>query len=452
MTTERQKKMKWWQLSLFGVGCTIGTGFFLGSSLAISTGGPLVLVDFVLAAIGTYLVFDALSKMAAGNPQKGAFRAYAKQAYGRWAGFSVGWGYWFSEMLIMGSQLTALSIFTRFWFPHIPLWVFASLYSVLGLGIVLLGTEGLNRLEDGFAVIKISAILMFLLIAAAVWLGWIDGGNADGFAQSTTAYLPRGISGLWAALIFAFYAFGGIEVMSFMAVKLRNPQEMPKAGKVMIVLLAVIYVLSIAFAVSMVSWKAFDSKESPFVIALKGYHLPFVSDLFNGALIIAGFSTMAASLFGVTTILVTLAKDGDAPRMFAREGKLKVPAPAFGLTVGGVVVSIVLSLLMPKHVYEYITTGAGIMLLYNWFFIIVSARRITDVSMVDQWKHFTGMTLILLAVFGTVFDKNSRPGLFISLLFVIIIAFAAFKMRSFRQRNRARRDKRGLLKRYKPNP
>ncbi len=110
--------MKWWQLSLFGIGCTIGTGFFLGSSIAIKMTGPAILIAFIIAAMGTYLVFDGLAKMTVKDPQPGGFRTYAKQAFGRWAGFSSGWVYWTSEVLIMGSQMTALSIFSRFWFQR----------------------------------------------------------------------------------------------------------------------------------------------------------------------------------------------------------------------------------------------------------------------------------------------------------------------------------------------
>lgn len=36
--------LKWWQLSLVGVGCTIGTGFFLGSAIGIET--PVLLSSF----------------------------------------------------------------------------------------------------------------------------------------------------------------------------------------------------------------------------------------------------------------------------------------------------------------------------------------------------------------------------------------------------------------------
>lgn len=77
--TEEEDKLKWWQLSLLGIAGTIGTGYFLGSGLAISMGGPAVLLAYILAAIGTYVVFDALAQMTAEDPEQGSFRSYAKK-------------------------------------------------------------------------------------------------------------------------------------------------------------------------------------------------------------------------------------------------------------------------------------------------------------------------------------------------------------------------------------
>ncbi|WP_071459836.1 amino acid permease [Bacillus massilinigeriensis] len=416
------KKLQWWQLSIIGVGCIIGTGFFLGSSLAITMAGPAVLVAFILAATGTYLVFDALSRMSAKDPQKGSFRAYAKKAYGHWAGFTSGWVYWSSELLIMGSQLTALSIFSRFWFPNIPMWVFAACFAVLGIIVILTGTNGFEKMENIFAVIKVAAILMFLIIAALALFGIIHGkGNEFVTPASMGDFFPNGMKGLWTGLIFAFYAFGGIEIMGMMAPRLKNKEDAPKAGKVMLLALTTIYLLSIALAVTMVRFEDFNTKESPFVLALDRYHLPLVPHLFNGAMIIAGFSTMCASLFAVITMIVTLAKDGDAPKILAKKGKLKVPAFALLLTIAGLAGSIVLALAMPDKIYEYLTTAAGLMLLYNWLFVLFSYKKIIDLDSFQKIKQVTGILLILFAVSGTLLDKGSRPGFFISLLFVGII-------------------------------
>ncbi|AJS58497.1 amino acid permease [Paenibacillus sp. IHBB 10380] len=430
-----EQNLKWWQLSLLGVAGTIGTGYFLGSSLTISIGGPAVLIAYILAGVGTYVVFDALSSMTADHAEQGSFRSYAKKAFGSWAGFGSGWVYWCSELLIMGSQLTALSIFSRFWFPSVPMWVFAAGFGILGLLIVFFGNKGFDRVENVLAVIKIAAILMFLIIATALLAGWIGGGKySPKFPLNYSAIFPNGGMGLWSSFIFAFYAYGGIEVLGIMSFRLEKPEEAPKAGKVMLLLLTTVYVISIGLAVCMVPLGAFNPKESPFVLALSSDHLIFVPHVFNAVLIIAGFSTMIASLYAVTSMMITLAQEGDAPRIFSRKWKDKYPLYALFLISGGLLATIVLSLLMPGKVYEYITTAAGLMLLYNWSFILLSSGKLLKAKKLSGVKRWIGFLLIGMAVVGTLFHALSRPGFYISLLLVSVIAACDLIVHWFRKK------------------
>lgn len=437
--SDKTGQMKWWQLSLLGVACTIGTGYFLGSGIGIKMGGGSVIFMFILAALGTYIVFDVLARMTGADPQQGSFRAYAKKAFGRWAGFSSGWVYWSSELLIMGSQLTALSLFTRFWFPAIPMWIFATVYALIGLGVILLGTKAFERTEHVFAIIKVSAIVMFLLIAGAAVLGLITGGaHQPRFRAAKETFLPAGLMGSWSSFIYAFYAFGGIEIMGLMATRLKRPEEAPKAGNIMILLLTTIYITSLILALTLIPLNALQGKESPFQVALGSYNLPFVPHAFNAILIIAGFSTMVASLFAVTTILITLAKDHDAPSIFAKKtsGKRQMPLFAIGFTTGGIAVAALMALLLPEELYEYVTTAAGIMLLLNWLFILLSSGRLLQLSTWGKIKRYLGMVLILTAITGTVFHETSRPGFWISLLFVGIIGLVTLGM-SFKWKKNA---------------
>ena len=251
-STGRQKdeKLKWWQLSLLGIAGTIGTGYFLGSGLAISIGGPAVLIAYFFAAVGTYVVFDALSRMTADHPEQGSFRSYAQKAFGNWAGFGSGWVYWFSELLINGSQLTALSIFSRFWFPEIRMWIFAAGFGILGLVIVFFGNKGFDRVENVLAIIKMAAIVMFLVLAVALLAGWIGGGKYNPkLPIHYKDFFPTGGIGLWSSFIFAFYAYGGIEVLGIMSNRLQQPKDAPKAGKVMLIMLIIITVAALTWIV-----------------------------------------------------------------------------------------------------------------------------------------------------------------------------------------------------------
>ncbi|WP_338786976.1 amino acid permease [Metabacillus sp. FJAT-53654] len=430
---QNEGNLKWWQLSLVGIGCTIGTGYFLGSSIGVGITGPSIVFSFLLAAIGTYIVFNVLAKMTAEDPQEGSFCYYAGKAYGKWAEFSCGWNYWCSNILIMGSQLTALSILSRFWFPNVPLWIFAAGYAILSILVVLTGTKGFDKIEDLLAIIKFAAIIMFIILALAALFGWINADNAKptGLPNSAGELFAGGFKGFWASLIYAFYAYGGIEVIGIMAMQLKKKEDAPKAGTVMLICLTFVYVLSLALAVTLVSLEAFHEKESPFVTALADYNISFFPHVFNGAIIIAGFSTMTASLYGVTNLLVTLANGGDAPAIFAKKlDKFKsLPLPSLGLATVGLLASIITALLLPGKIYEYITTAAGILLLYNWFFIIISSFRILEFKIWNKIFAFFGLALILAAISGTLLEKAIRPGFFVSLLFIAIIGLVCLKMK-----------------------
>jgi L-asparagine transporter-like permease len=423
--------LKWWQLSLIGVGCTIGTGYFLGSTIGIKITGPSIVFSFILAAIGTYIVYTLLAKMTAEDPQDGSFCYYANKAFGRWAGFSCGWNYWSSNILIMGSQLTALSILSRFWFPHVPLWMFAAGYAILSIIVVITGTSGFDKVENLLAIIKTAAIFMFIILASAGLFGWIQGDpKHPGIPNSTKELFPEGFKGFWASLIYAFYAYGGIEVIGLMATRLKKKEDAPKAGIIMLILLVVIYVISLGLAVTMVAHGAFDEKESGFVTAMDKYNLAFFPHVFNGAIIIAGFSTMTASLFGVTTLLVTLSECGDAPKLFSKKIKKwkELPIASLGLAILGLLASIITALLLPGKIYEYITTAAGILILFNWSFIIISALKILESKVLGKLLAFIGLALILAAVSGTLMEKSIRFGFFVSIMFAVIIAIVAFIM------------------------
>ncbi len=424
------KSISWWQLTLLGLGFTSGTGFFLGSSIAIERSGFSVLILFLLAGTITYFVFDALALMIVQHAEKGSFRAYSKNAYGRWAGFSHGWMYWTSEMLILGSQLTALGLFTKYWFVDTPLWIFASGYAILGVIIVMLGTKGFEKTENVLAVVKIAAIVMFIILACLVIPGVLGKENAHMHDPDRMKdFFTHGIMGMWTALLYVFFAFAGIEVMGLMATDLKKPKDAPKSGKVMIIIITTLFVLSMGLAMLLAPLGAFNPDESPFITALKDLKFTVIVHIFNGILIVAGFSSLVASLYSVTRIMCTIAQDGDAPSILSKKNKRNLPWTSLILTIIGMMLSIIIALLLPDKVYEYITTAGGLMLLYTWLFIVLAARKLLELSFWGQVKSFSAITVILIAACGTLFDKTNRPGFFASLIIIAIIAGVTLIMR-----------------------
>ncbi|RYL93488.1 amino acid permease [Sporolactobacillus sp. THM7-4] len=427
-----QNDFNWWQLSLIGVSSTIGTGYFLGSSIGIKAAGPSIVFSFILAAFGTFTVYHLLAKMTVAEPMQGSFCSYAGKAFGNWAGFCCGWIYWSSSLLIMGSQLTALSILSRFWFERIPLWLFASGYAILAIIVQLFGLKGFDKVENLLAIVKTAAAIMFILLAFAALFQWIPGATSHfQFPGSVKKLFPLGFTGFWSSLIYAFYAFAGVEVIGLMAMHLKKKEDAPKSGNIMLIVLTIIYVLSLGLAVSMESYQAFNENESPFVKAMEDTHLAFFPDIFNGAIIIAGFSTMTAALFSVTTLLVTLAEDGNAPSFFKKKIKKfkNLPLPSLGMGAVGLLISIIAAFLLPDRIYEYITTSAGILLLFNWLFILISAVRLLQLHLSTLLIAALGALIIAAAIAGTMMEKAVRPGFYMSMASVVGIALLALLLK-----------------------
>ncbi|KWX89370.1 amino acid permease, partial [Paenibacillus riograndensis] len=88
------KGLSVWGLTMLALGTVVGGSFFLGSSVAIRAAGPSVLLSYVIGGILVYFILSALSEMTVANPVAGSFRTYTEQAFGRGAGFTVGWVYW----------------------------------------------------------------------------------------------------------------------------------------------------------------------------------------------------------------------------------------------------------------------------------------------------------------------------------------------------------------------
>jgi L-asparagine transporter-like permease len=427
----RTHKLAWWQLSLIGIGSVIGAGFFLGSGLSIHLAGPAVLLGYLLAGLTAYFVFSALAEMTVQDPQPGSFRTYAGQAFGHYAGFMSGWIYWVAGVLIMSSEVTALAIFTQLWLPDVPIWIFSIIYSAIALGINFLGVKNFGSIESFFAVIKISTLIGFIgfgILAAAGVLSPEKAAESSAFLAE--GVFPNGFSGLWSAMIFILFSYGGIEVIGVLSTELRNKKDVPKAGTFLVAALTILYVVSILFILMMVSFRSINEDKSPFVSALSQFNIPYLDSIFNVILISAAFSTMVGSLFSITSIIVSLSKDGDAPQRLQKKTGKGVPAGALLLSGAGLGVSVLLSFLLPDTIYEYMTTSAGIMLILNWVIILAShiKKRKQVGASHEKYKSsaypvtsYLGIVLIAFTIAGSLLHANQRMGFFASIGFVVII-------------------------------
>ncbi|MFZ0718387.1 amino acid permease, partial [Mycobacterium sp.] len=101
-TPQLQQGLSQRQLMMIAIGGIIGAGFFVGSGVAIGKAGPSAVLTYVVCGALVILVMRMLGEMATANPSTGSFADYARQALGGWAGFSVGWLYWYYWVIVVG--------------------------------------------------------------------------------------------------------------------------------------------------------------------------------------------------------------------------------------------------------------------------------------------------------------------------------------------------------------
>src|SRR5215475_6742332 len=123
------------QLAMIGIGGAIGTGLFLGSTLAISNAGPATIVAYVLCGLVALVIAWALAEMVVVHPEAGAFGSIAHRYLGAWAGFVLRWTYWAGQVIAVGGEVIAAGIYVKYWWPVIPLWIPVVAFSLVLLGV-----------------------------------------------------------------------------------------------------------------------------------------------------------------------------------------------------------------------------------------------------------------------------------------------------------------------------
>ena len=106
-TPTLKKALSQRQLTMIAIGGVIGAGLFVGSGVVIGGTGPGAFIAYALAGVLIIMVMRMLAEMAVANPSTGSFADYARAAMGNWAGFSVGWLYWYFWVIVVGFEATA---------------------------------------------------------------------------------------------------------------------------------------------------------------------------------------------------------------------------------------------------------------------------------------------------------------------------------------------------------
>jgi AAT family amino acid transporter/D-serine/D-alanine/glycine transporter len=125
-------------IQLIAIGGAIGVGLFLGSAKAIANAGPGLVLSYALGGVVIFFIMRALGELLMHRPVAGSFAAYAEEFVSPWAGFATGWSYWFMWVVTGMAEITAVGVYTNYWFPDVPQWIPALITLGLLYGVNLI--------------------------------------------------------------------------------------------------------------------------------------------------------------------------------------------------------------------------------------------------------------------------------------------------------------------------
>ena len=95
-------------LTMMSIAGVIGGALFVGSGSVIHSAGPAAVLAYLAGGILVVLIMRMLGEMATSSPDTGSFSTYADRAIGRWAGFTIGWLYWWYWVILMAWEALSL--------------------------------------------------------------------------------------------------------------------------------------------------------------------------------------------------------------------------------------------------------------------------------------------------------------------------------------------------------
>ncbi|MDF2542217.1 MAG: amino acid permease [Herbinix sp.] len=368
---KKDKGLSAWQLTMMALGSVIGGSFFLGSSVAIQAAGPAILLSFIFGGLLVYFILYALSEMTVANPDSGSFYTFTAQVFGPGTGFVVGWIYWTGMVLAMSSEATAVSILLKEWIPNLSIPLMGSIIIVAVTLVNLLGADKLSKLESSLAIVKVFAIISFIIIALLLVIGAIPGTPAVGIGElNREPLMPGGIKSIAGSMLIVIFSYAGFEIIGLAASEADNPSKtIPRAIAYTVLTLVGFYILSVVALLPLIPTAELSEDVSPMVAALNRWGMGWAGTVINIILVTAILSTMMAAMFGLGRMMRSVADEGHAPKWL----KEKTDVPYRGIIFSGIamLVGLWVGLFFPR-VYLFLLSSGGFASLVTYAAILAT--------------------------------------------------------------------------------
>jgi amino acid transporter, AAT family len=407
------RKLSSAQVAMMGLGCTIGTGLFLGSAIAVKLAGPAVLLSFLGGALVALTVMWALAEMSAAHPTAGAFGVHAELYLHPWAGFAIRYTYWLCLVIIIGSEVVAAAIYCQYWFPDVPAWLWIAGFSLAMIYVNTLSVENFGTIEYWFAMIKVVTVVVFLVLGMALLLGF---GFPRIGARNYTAYggfLPGGWSGVALGVTMAIFSYLGLEIMAATAGEAANPETaVPQALRRTLVTLVIFYLGGLGIVVGIVPWNRIDLGKSPFVRVFETAGIPAAGHIMNFVVLSAALSAATCNVYFTSRLLFSLARGGYAPSALGRLNKQGMPVSAVLVSSVGMVAALILSQLFKNTAFLFMIGVAFFGGPFVWIMTLAThlrfrramsrdQRQILRIAPAGPWSSLFGLVALAAVLIST---------------------------------------------------
>jgi GABA permease len=441
--TGLQKGLKERHMTMIAIAGVIGAGLFVGSGAVIHSTGPGAIVSYALAGCLVVLVMRMLGEMAAANPTSGSFSAYAHDAIGPWAGFTIGWLYWFFWVIVIAIEANAGAAIIQYWFNSIPIWLLSLILTILLTLTNIWSVKSYGEFEYWFALIKVASIILFLMIGVAFIFGLYPNSSPIGLKNliGNGGFMPNGISSILLGIVVVIFSFVGTEIVTIAAGESPEPQKaVTRAIKSVLWRILVFYIGSIAVVVTLLPWNSANVLKSPFVAVLEHVGIPAAAQIMNFIVLTAVLSCLNSGLYTTSRMLYSLAEKGEAPRRFLKLNKNGVPAQAVIASTFFGYIAVIMNYISPDKVFLFLVNSSGAIALLVYLVIAVSQLRMRkkleqsnpEALKIKMWlfPYLTYLTILALLVIliSMLFIKTMVSQLLLTLLItaVVMISYFAF--------------------------
>ncbi|PLA77554.1 gamma-aminobutyrate permease [Ligilactobacillus agilis] len=380
-----KRALKTRHLSMIALGGSIGTGLFVASGSAISTAGPGgALVAYIGIGLMVYFLMTSLGEMATYLPVTGSFATYSRRFVDPALGFAMGWNYWFNWAITLAVDISTAAIVLRYWFPHVPSWVFSLGALIIIFLINALSVASFGETEYWMSLIKVVTVLIFLVVGFLTIVG-IMGGHAtylENFAYKKAPFVG-GVPSILTVFVVAGFSFQGTELIGITAGESKDPaKSIPKAIKQVFWRILLFYILAIFVIACLIPYTspnllgsdASDITISPFTLVFKRAGLASAASVMNAVILTSVVSAANSGMYASTRMLFALGVSGDAPKIFGKVNGRGIPMPALlGTTLVGLLTF--LSSIFGEQIYSFLVSASGLTGFIAWVGIALAHYR-----------------------------------------------------------------------------